>query len=412
MIDLSAKWRTLSASPHRLFFAGGFCQGIMAVLWWLLELGQRFGGMTPLFIWKFPAVWAHAFLMVYGFFPFFIFGFLFTFFPNWLDSGEIPRPLYLVTFAEMGLGNLFFFAGLLIGKGLLVAAVCLLILGWGVGIFALFRIFIPAPSPEKKNLFLILLFLLTGAAGLFLFSLWFLTGRTIWLHLSESTGLWFFLLPLVVTVSHLVIPFFSRPVIPNYRPFQPFWILVLLLGGLISRGLLDLFGAYDRLWFSDLIILLFAIPLTFFWGFRQSLAVKMLFILHLSFAWLSIGALLDLIQNLTLFISRGNLLILGKGPLHALTLGLLTGMVIAMATRVTFGHSGRKVVAVQYIWRIFLMFQGAALLRVFGDLFPAGNPFSPAAYSGSALLWIGGLVHWLMRYGSLLWEPPPPEQIK
>jgi len=36
-----AAWKALAAAPHRLFFLGGACQGMAAMLWWSLELSVR-----------------------------------------------------------------------------------------------------------------------------------------------------------------------------------------------------------------------------------------------------------------------------------------------------------------------------------------------------------------------------------
>jgi uncharacterized protein involved in response to NO len=406
-----ATWKALASAPHRLFFLGGVIQGIAAILWWLLELWQRFGGSEPLFFWTLPAVWAHAYLMVYGFFPFFIFGFLFTFFPNWLDTDGISYRDYVASFSAMSLGTVLFYTGLIFSKSLLLLAVLVVLFGWTIGALALIRILLPANSSEKKHLALITLFVCAGAFGLFSFFLWLLLNNPLWLHIAGVVGVWFFVLPLVVTVSHLVIPFFSRAVIKNYRLVQPFSILSILLAGMGSRGLLEGIGLPEFFWIPDLVLLIFASYLSFVWDFQKSIANKMLFMLHLSFAWFSIGVALDLIQSLTYAVSQGTFLILGHAPLHALTLGFFSSMVIGISTRVTFGHSGRQVSADSNTWMLFLMFQGAASLRVLADLFSSGSLMSIAGYEGSALLWIGGFFLWVLKYGFLLWQPAPDHHL-
>jgi uncharacterized protein involved in response to NO len=42
-----------------------------------------------------------------------------------------------------------------------------------------------------------------------------------------------------------------------------------------------------------------------------------------------------------------------------------------MATRVTYGHSGRTVVADGVTWALFLIFQSVAVSRVAAEVFPA-----------------------------------------
>lgn len=405
------KWKTLASAPHRLFFLGGVCQGVAAISWWFLELWQRFGGSEPLFFWTLPAVWAHAYLMIYGVYPFFIFGFLFTFFPNWLDAKKISCRDYAIPFIAMSLGTVLFYAGLIFSKTLLLVALLMVLFGWGIGALALIRILLPASSSEKIHLSLITLFVCTGASGLFSFFLWLLVNNPLWLRIAGVVGVWCFLLPLVVTVSHLVIPFFSRAVIKNYRVVQPLLILWILLAGMGFRGLLEGIGVQGFFWIPDLALFGFASYLSFVWDFQKSAGIKMLFMLHLSFVWFSIGSALDLIQSLAFALSEGTLFILGHAPLHALTLGFVSSMVIGISTRVTFGHSGRQVSADRTTWRLFLMFQGAAVLRVLADFFPTGSLLSIAGYEGSALLWIGGFSLWLLIYGFLLWQPAPAHRL-
>jgi NnrS protein len=88
--------------------------------------------------------------------------------------------------------------------------------------------------------------------------------------------------------------------------------------------------------------------------------------------------LLYAVQGLVLFTSGGTSWVLGLAPLHALGIGYFAGMVLAMASRVTLGHSGRPLVMDEFTWRIFLGFQFAALFRVLPDALttalPAGRP--------------------------------------
>jgi uncharacterized protein involved in response to NO len=402
---LPMTWSALASAPHRLFFVGGACQGVAAVLWWLLELSGRFGGFNPSLPRTIPPVWAHAYLMIYGFFPFFIFGFLFTFFPNWLDAGSIPSRYYLSSFFLIASGTVLFYVGLILDKNILLLAVLSEVAGWGIGAISLIRILLPARSPEKIHLGLMTFFVILGEAGLLSFFLWLFTDRPLWLNAALVIGIWFFLLPLVVTVSHLVIPFFSKAALQNYRVVQAMSILWVLLAGIFLRGLLEGIQMRSSFWIPDALLLLFASYLSVVWGFWKSIGIKFLFMLHLSFAWFSIALVLDLLQSLAFLWGRETESVLGFAPLHALTIGFFSSMVVGMSTRVTLGHSGRRVGVDGAAWTIFLFFQGAALLRVLADFFPAGGLLNVAGYEGSALLWIGGFSFWLAKYGSLLWQP-------
>lgn len=199
----SVTWKEMRSAPHRLFFLGGACQAVAAMLWWLLALSSRFAGFDLFPPWTILPVWAHAYLMIYGFFPFFIFGFLFTFFPNWLDAEKIPSRDSLPSFFALSAGTVLFYAGLIINKSILLLSALSVLSGWGIGAASLVRVLLPARSSEKIYLSLMVFFIVSGAVGLFSFFLWLSTNNLIWLNSALVVGIWFFLLPLIVTVSFL-----------------------------------------------------------------------------------------------------------------------------------------------------------------------------------------------------------------
>ena len=84
-------WQQITVAPHRSMFLAGTLQGVAAMLWWVFDLAGRYGIAGSAQAWSITPAWAHAFLMMYGFFPFFIFGFLFTTYPNWMNAGKFHR---------------------------------------------------------------------------------------------------------------------------------------------------------------------------------------------------------------------------------------------------------------------------------------------------------------------------------
>src|SRR5215469_1875242 len=81
----------LASAPHRLLFFVGAITVLLTMAWWGAELTSlRFGlagwPQPPI-----PPIWAHAMLIQYGMFPMFIFGFLLTVFPRWLNQPALPR---------------------------------------------------------------------------------------------------------------------------------------------------------------------------------------------------------------------------------------------------------------------------------------------------------------------------------
>ena len=88
-------------------------------------------------------------------------------------------------------------------------------------------------------------------------------------------------------------------------------------------------------------------------------------------------------------------------PLHATTMGFLGSTLLAMASRVTCGHSGRTRVVDGWLWTLFWLLQGAVLMR----LFAAWRPAAPFTLALAALAWTAAAAGWSLRYGRWLGLP-------
>lgn len=144
-------WGTFSSAPHRMFFFGGAVQSLLILTWWLIDLGGRYGGFYAPIAWSIPPTEAHAFLMIYGFFPFFMFGFLMTTYPRWMNGEEINRRHYMAAFLLLATGIILFYAGLIISQSLLQLGLLIFLAGWAVGLYALLRVYVRATHPDKRH---------------------------------------------------------------------------------------------------------------------------------------------------------------------------------------------------------------------------------------------------------------------
>jgi len=214
---MSARWHTFTAAPHRVMFLGGTLQTIAVMLWWLFELVTRYGIAAHPLAWSITSVAAHGYLMIYGLFPFFMFGFLMTTFPRWMNGKEIRTQLYVSAFVLLTLGGTGFYAGLLTDHNILPAALSCTLIGWGVALYALLRVlFVTAPS-DKRHATIILVALCMGWCGVAAFFIWLLTDNPAWVHFSTQGGIWLFLLPVFASVAHRMIPFFISSALPFLR---------------------------------------------------------------------------------------------------------------------------------------------------------------------------------------------------
>jgi len=135
---------------------------------------------------------------------------------------------------------------------------------------------------------------------------------------------------------------------------------------------------------------------------RESLAVPILGMLHIGFAWLGVALLLFAAQSLTLLMTGQ--LILAKAPLHALTIGYFTSMLLAMATRVTLGHSGRMLKADHLTWGIFIAFQSVPLLRIISELPGLELTLRRHLYLCAGVIWLACFGLWSYKFSPIYWK--------
>ena len=398
-MKLTISWDTFSAAPHRMFFFGGIVQSILTLTWWLIDLGGRYGALYVPISWAIVPTDAHAFLMIYGFFPFFIFGFLMTTFPRWMNGDEVERSAYVPAFILLAAGSLLFYAGLIFSFILLKIALILFLAGWGMGLYALLRVYLRAKHPDKRHATITSVVMVVG----WLLVAGFTSDEAHLVAIAKVGGIWLILLPVFFAVSHRMIPFFSTNVIPDYKIVRPDWVLALIPGFALVHGILELTGLQAWTWLVDLPMAASAIYLTRAWRLRESLAVPILGMLHIGFAWLGIALLLYTIQSLDLLMTGQ--LILAKAPLHALTIGYFTSILLAMATRVTLGHSGMAMKVDRLTWGIFLAFQSVPMLRIISELPGLEPTLRSHLYLCTGLVWLACFGLWTYKFAPIYWKP-------
>ena len=121
------------------------------------------------------------------------------------------------------------------------------------------------------------------------------------------------------------------------------------------------------------------------WRGLRTVREPLLVVLHLGYAWLGAG-----------------LLLLGAGiangaALHALTVGAIGTMTLAVMTRASLGHSGQPLAAGAGTTAIYVLVTLAALLRV---LAPHVGGVMLTSLAG--LAWSGGFALFVILYGPLL----------
>jgi uncharacterized protein involved in response to NO len=205
---------------------------------------------------------------------------------------------------------------------------------------------------------------------------------------------------LISAVGGRIIPSFTRNWLARrgsaLLPAAPGWIdraaLGCLHGGLFGWALFPDFRPIGLL-----LLLGAAFNLLRLWHWRglATLAEPLLFVLHLGYAWLIVGAAL----------LGASVLRIGPPPsaaIHAFTAGGVGTMTLAVMTRASLGHTGRDLTADRVTVWIYLLVSCAAAARVAAAMSPL---WTMPLVEGSAALWIAAFALFVLHYGPMLLRP-------
>ncbi len=391
----------LFGQPHRLYLATAGLLLVLPLLWWG---GYLYFRLTLPLAYKANPLAVHGFGLLYGVFPMAALGFLFTAFPRWTGTLDQLNQAYLGPWWALTVGSGFYFAQLWIGEPWGRIGAFLLFAGLLWALMHLVRLFRAGQGFEKRQPGYVLFALFLGVVGS-LFSLAHqlaLTPQTY--QLALSLGVYGFWPLLVLSISHRLVPFFTQSRmgdlgLKSYPQSLPLWTLGFLLkalGQMTDR---------QELWIlSDSLLLV--VTLVQFWGWKVWLPKKegMLSYLYLSLYWLPVCLGLGFWAGVDRFLGGYNQH-LSLAGLHALTIGLLAGMLLSMASRVYLGHSGQPVRANGFTHLCFFFLQLAALSRVGLELGMDGVPGLVTWIWLPVVFWLLCFGPWALRFLPLSFKP-------
>jgi uncharacterized protein involved in response to NO len=339
--------------------------------------------------------------MLFAVFPTFFFGFLFTVFPRWMNGPQVPRSAFAATGALFGAATCLWLVGLHTSTSVLVIAGILALAALLVAVTALTRVLLDAREGVPHAV-AVLTGLIVQAVALAGFTFGIARGSDFALHFAVRTSLWGGLMPVFFAVCHRMIPFFSQNVVRGYVAWRPKWVLVSVIGLTYARLLLATAGELRMLVPLDVALLALTAACAVRWTSLQARGNPLAWSLYVGYAWLPFAVLLQTARDLG-FALTGEWL-LGRAPIHALGMGFFGGMLIAMVTRVTMGHSGRPLQMDRIAVTCFLVLQAATAARVASELVEA--PFwMQALLLASMALWLAAFGVWTWRLGRIYLAP-------
>ena len=366
----------------RPFFLFGALWAAMAMVLWIMALSGALDLPT-----RFDPVSWHAHEFLFGYLGAVLAGFLLTAVPNW--TGRLPLvgwPLAAM-FALWGAGRAAVLVSALLPPG--IAAVIDLAFPLVLGATILREIVAGRNWRNLMVLGLLAVFTLANA----IFHLEAARGE----YAAQGTGLRLGLATAIMMIGVIggrIIPSFTRNWLAREGrdarptpPMQRFDKAVLLAS--IAALLLWVFLPFDTITAAALLALgLLHLVRLSRWQGHQTGAEPLVWVLHLSYAFIPLGAVGLGIAGLT---GGGG----SAAAQHLWMAGAIGSMTLAVMTRATLGHTGHPLLADRATLAIYLSLFGAVAARLGAELLPMLTHVS-------GLLWLFAFGGFALVYGPLL----------
>ncbi|WP_027620458.1 NnrS family protein [Pseudomonas sp. Pse1] len=364
----------------RPFFLAGCLLALLAIPLWLAAFSGSISDWQPAGGWL---GW-HRHELLFGFGLAIIAGFLLTAVQTWTGRpGLSGRPL-----AALALVWLLARVAWLVNAPWALLAV--LELAFPLAVAALMGISLWQVRQKRNYPIVVVLLLLALADGLSLYGL--SAGHEGWQRQGVLSGIWL-VAAMMGLIGGRVIPFFTQRGLGRVDAVSPWpWLDWLLLIG--SPLVAFLYAAGPALIPNLWVGLLFAVLgvghliRLLRWQDRALWRVPLLWSLHLAYAWLAVACLGMALWHFGVAINPSL-------AVHALTIGAMGGLVLAMIARVTLGHTGRPLQPPAGMSLAFILLNLACLSRV-GLILWLPMP----------ALWLAG-VCWALAFALYAWRYGP-----
>lgn len=131
------------------------------------------------------------------------------------------------------------------------------------------------------------------------------------------------------------------------------------------------------------------------WQGTRTAAEPLLLILHVGYGWLCVGAVVLGLSILTSAVPA-------SAGIHALTVGAIGTMILAVMTRVTRGHTGRQLTSDPATNVLYGCVIAAALTRIAAAF---ATVWSMPLLIASGCFWIAAFILFITRYSPMLLQP-------
>ena len=370
----------------RTFYSLAAIFAIAAMIMWL----RAFAGLSGTGEYLYSVGW-HSHEMLFGFAVAVIAGFLLTAVRNWTGlPTPIGAPLAM-------LAILWIVARVLIimGPATLAAIVDVAFLP----VLAL-AIAVPILRSKNKRNYKVLAIILMLAVAHGIYHLARLGLMEVWLARTSLFAGIDILMILMAIVGGRVIPAFTRNALPSATSRHEPWVEVITF---VSMILVTIVTALNGYWAvpSMLAAILMIIAAAShairlaLWDPLKTLHNPLLWMMPVAYSWMPIAFLLRALA-VTNIVAAG-------AWIHAMTMGAVSSLMLAMMMRSSLGHTGRQLVASKADMAAFLLLQLAAIVRVVASM-AAGETYQQWIVA-SGLIWALAFLVFAWRYVPMLARP-------
>jgi len=369
----------------RPLFLGGTLFSIIAIGFWIFFWLQPFewtpyGGHT----------WWHGHEMIFGFGTAIVAGFLLTAVANWTGiPGLRGKPLATLTIIWL-LGRLLLAIDFGLPNGLIASVDIAYML------FVTIAMAYPVIRVKQwQNLMfvpILLLFTLLNAS-----SHWAILNNEHLLAIQflHATIMLFTLL--IAVLGGRVIPAFTSNTTDCRRKTPVKWLEVTSIASILIMIVIFCYGIAHFPPIFLFVISTIAAIVNFIrfsrWGIQHSFAEPLLWSLHLAYLFIPVGFAMLALNSIGLMSNT-------SAALHSFTVGSIGGMILAMISRVSLGHTGRPLQINAFITLAYVSLLVAALVRA---VIPAWLPeFYTLGIAVSGVLWVLAFCIFVYFYGPIL----------
>jgi len=374
----------------RPLFLGGVFFSVIAIAWWTYFWISP-SGWTP----HGGPIWWHGHEMLFGFGAAIVVGFLLTAVQSWTGvMGLRGKPLAVLALSWLA-GRLLLAFGVSYGvSGWFIAAVDMSFL-----LLACVAMAYPIVKIKQWHnlMFVPILFILSllNASGH-----WAVINHQSHIATQSLHGS-IVLFSLIITIlGGRVIPAFTANTTrcTKHEPLK--WLEIFSIVSIVVLMLIAFSGFENvppMLLLTVSVIAALANGWRFSrWGFQHSTSVPLLWSLHLAYIFIPLGFVMLALHSIGLMDNT-------SAALHSITVGAIGGMILAMISRVTLGHTGRQLNPPGLITVAYLLVFLATLARV---IVPAWLPeYTVWSIGIAGALWVLAFGIYLYFYTIILVTP-------